>query len=394
MATQVQAKPHPGGSSQKLRGTATNLLAQLWPWLFLAGLFIYFSIEGQGFSSARSISNILVSSTLVMLMAVGQTYVIVTGGIDLSIGWTVGLSSVIFATVARDLSQDGMDSVQAIGIGIVAAIGACLLPGLINGILIAKIKVPPFIATLGMFGVIRGVAILLTSGKNVVGDIPQNVRNDLSSFGNGSLLYRIPKVAETDILTTLSKFFDAKFAFFTQPENLERLELRALQKLLPYPAVLTAIVVIVFAFILARTQFGRHIYAIGGNKEAAKRAGINVDNNLIVIYILCAFTASIAGILHVFRFTAGSPLVGEPALLDSVAAVVIGGTSLFGGEGKISGTVVGALIIAVLESGLTNLAVDSVWKFIIVGIVIIVAVLVNQAQAYLEKQQVTAGAEH
>lgn len=355
-----------------LQGKAVGVLAEIWPWVFLTSLFIFFSVAGQGFLTVRSITSVLVSSTLVMLMAIGQTYVIITGGIDLSIGWTVGLSSVISATVMRDLFNDGMQMEQAIAIGVVAGVAASLVPGLVNGILIAKIKVPPFIATLGMYGVVRGAAILLTSGKNVVGDIPKEVRDTLTQIGNGSLLYRVPGKG---------------FNFFTQPENLERAELRSLQKLLPYPVIFVAIVVVIFAFVLARTQFGRHTYAIGGNQEAARRAGINVDNHLIVIYILAAFTAGLAGILHVFRFTAGSPLVGEPALLDSVAAVVIGGTSLFGGAGKISGSVVGALIISVLATGLVIMDVDSVWQFIVVGLVIIIAVLVNQFQAYLEKQQ-------
>jgi len=152
--------------------------------------------------------------------------------------------------------------------------------------------------------------------------------------------------------------------------------------------LIVAVIVIFFAFLLARTKFGRHTYAVGDNIEAARRAGINVDRHLIQIYVIAALCAGMAGVLHVFRFTAGSPVVGEPVLLESVAAVVIGGTSLFGGEGRISGTVVGALIIGVVKSGLVSMAVDSVWQFIVVGCIIILAVLVNQAQEVLENRQV------
>ncbi len=359
-------------SRSSTRATTLSVIAQVWPWLFLLVLVTYFSITGTGFFTVRNFSNILVTSTLVMLMATGQTYVIITGGIDLSIGYTVGLASVVSAELMRTLGNNGVDPTLAIAAGVLAGLGAVLIPGLANGILIAKVKVPPFIATLGMWGIVRGAAFLLTTGKNVVGDLPADVRAVLRQVGNGSLLYRIE---------------DMGLVWFRQPDDLTREQLRSLQRLLPYPVLITAVVVLVFAFVLARTKFGRRTYAIGGSKEAALRAGINVERHLIVIYLLSALTAGIAGILHVFRFTAGSPLVGEPVLLDSVAAVVIGGTDLFGGEGRISGTVVGALIIAVLQTGLVMLNIDALWQFIVIGCTIIIAVLVNRLREYFEKQQ-------
>ncbi len=221
-----------------------------------------------------------------------------------------------------------------------------------------------------MYGIVRGVAFLLTDGQQVVGNLPDTLREVLRSIGNGSLLYYVP----TQGLT-----------LFTRPTDLPPQVLRGVVQLLPYPVIVTAVVVVIFAFILGRTQFGRHTYAIGGNQDAAIRAGINVKRHLILIYVLSAFTAGIAGVLHSFRYTAGAPQAGEAALLQSVAAVVIGGTNLFGGEGKISGAVIGAVIIGVLQTGLVILNIDSIWQFIVVGIVIIVAVLVNQAQEALER---------
>jgi ribose transport system permease protein len=194
----------------------------------------------------------------------------------------------------------------------------------------------------------------------------------LREVGNGSLVYRIP---------------DEGCVFLRQPSDLTSDQLRGLEKLAPYPVLITLVVAIFFAFILARTVFGRHTYAIGGSPEAALRAGVNVNRHLVTIYILSAFTAGIAGVLHVFRYTAGAPNAGEAQLLDSVAAVVIGGTDLFGGRGNIVGSIVGALIIGVLQTGLVQLNVDSLWRFIVVGCVIIVAVLVNQLQEILERQQ-------
>ena len=349
-----------------------EILTKSWSYLFLLGLVIFFSVTGTGFFSVRNFSTILTTSTLIMLMAIGQTYVIITAGIDLSIGWTVGLSSVTTARVMRDLAESGNDIAFAMLAGIFAGLLIALIPGLVNGVLVARIRVPPFIATLGMFGIVRGAAFLLTDGQQVVRGLSSELREALRGIGNGSLLYYLP---------------DSGFHWFTKPPDLEPQQLRFLQHLMPYPVIITALVVIIFAFVLARTKFGRHTYVIGGSEEAALRSGINVRRHLIIIYVICGFTSGIAGVLHLFRFTAGAPQAGEAALLSSVAAVVIGGTNLFGGEGDIMGAVVGALIIAVLQTGLVILNIDSIWQFIVVGIVIIIAVLVNQAQAALERLQ-------
>jgi ribose transport system permease protein len=350
--------------------TLLNLLARSWAYLFLIAMVLFFSITGPGFFSVNNFSNILVTSTLVGLMAIGQTYVVITAGIDLSIGWTVGLASVVAARTMRDLANGGMDIAPAMLLGIALALLVSLIPGVINGLLIGRVRIPPFIATLGMFGIVRGAAFLLTDGQQVVGQLPDALRDVLRALGSGSLVYLIPGQG---------------VAWLARPDGLPPEVIRGVAPLLPYPVIITAIVVLIFAFILGRTRFGRHTYAIGGNPEASLRAGINVKNHLVWIYVLSAFTAGIAGVLYLFRFTSGAPQAGEAALLQSVAAVVIGGTSLFGGEGRISGAVIGALIIGVLQTGLVILNVDAVWQFIVVGIVIIVAVLVNQLQASLER---------
>ena len=153
-----------------------------------------------------------------------------------------------------------------------------------------------------------------------------------------------------------------------------------MDRILPYPVILTAIVVAIAFFILRKTQFGRHTYAIGGNIEAALRAGIPVDRRIIQIYMLSAITAGIGGFLSTLRFTAGSAVIGDPLLLSSIAAVIIGGVSLFGGAGSVMGTVIGSLIIAVLTTGLVMLNVQAFWQFIVVGVVVIVAVLIDQSR--------------
>lgn len=361
------------------RDRIIQVLAQSWSYLFLLMIFLFFSWRGTNFFSVANISQILVNSTLVMLMALGQTFVIVTSGIDLSIAWTVGLASVVSARVMRDLMNGApllggapIDLAPALLIGVVLGLLVTVIPGFVNGVLIARIRVPPFIATLGMYGIVRGIAFLLTDGQQVVSNLPVELREFLRAFGNGSLLYNIPGLG---------------IRWFAQPVDLTPDQLRIVERWLPYPVLVTAVVVMVFGFVLSRTQFGRHTYAIGGSQDAAIRAGINVQRHLIMIYIISALAAGIAGLLYLARFTAGAPQAGEASLLDSVAAVVIGGTSLFGGAGKIRGAVVGALIIGLLKTGLVNLNIDSLWQFVVVGMVIIVAVVVNQAQALLERQK-------
>ena len=352
-----------------------DFLTRSWSYLFLIGIVVFFSVTGTGFFTVRNFSSVLTTSTLIMLMAIGQTYVIITAGIDLSIGWTVGLSSVMTARVMRDLVDGGTDVGVAIAFGILAGLAISLIPGFVNGFLVAKIRVPPFIATLGMFGILRGAAFLLTDGQQIIGGLSAELREALSTIGNGSLLFYIP---------------ERGLQWFALPPDLAPQELRNVSQLLPYPVLITLAVVIVYAFILNRMRFGRHTYIIGGSEDAAVRAGINVNRHLFMIYLMCAFTSGIAGVLHLFRFTAGAPQAGEAALLSSVAAVVIGGTSLFGGAGTIGGTVVGALIIAVLQTGLVILNVDPLWQFIVVGVVIIIAVLVNQWQEKLERFKANA----
>jgi predicted ABC-type sugar transport system permease subunit len=147
--------------------------------------------------------------------------------------------------------------------------------------------------------------------------------------------------------------------------------------------VLTAVVVVIAAFLLRKTQFGRHTYAIGGSLDAAIRTGIPVDRRIVSLYMLSAATAGIAGFLSTLRFAAGSAVIGDPLLLSSIAAVIIGGVSLFGGAGTVIGTVIGALIIAVLTTGLVMLNVAAFWQFIVIGTVVIVAVLIDQSRDLL-----------
>ena len=259
-------------------------------------------------------------------------FVIISGGIDLSLGFIMGLAAVVAAHVIN-YATPGMGAPVAILFGFLVAILVAGIPGLINGLLVSRLRVPPFIGTLGMFGVARGVAFLLAGGTTVP------VKNQLfAAIGNGRFIG------------------------------------------VPYIVWITAVFVLVMHYLLSQTRFGQHNYAIGANPQAARRAGIDIKFHLLRLYILSACCAGLAGVLYSARFNAGAAQAGEPLLLDSVAAVVIGGASLFGGSGTILGTVAGAFVIAVIQYGLVFVNVEPFWQFISVGVVIIISVLIDQAQ--------------
>lgn len=337
-----------------------EFVSRSWAWLFLLLLVAFFSVSGKGFLDLFNFQAIGANMAIMLIMALGQTFVIISGGIDLSTGFVMGLSSVGAALAMRSLSPDAPLGVVVL-VGLVAALLAGLPAGLVNGVLIARLHVPPFIGTLGMYGIARGAGFILSGGQPVSIQVP-----GLGQVGNGYLMYYYAPVGLT---------------FLTPPPGLAGAQLRQVVGILPHPLTLTIVVVLVCWFLLARTRFGQHTYAIGGNAEAARRAGIPVRRHTVRIYVLSAMLAAIAGLLYSTRFTNGAANAGDPLLLDSIAAVVIGGASLFGGAGAVSGTVIGALIIAVIQNGLVILAINPFWQFVTVGVVIILAVLVDQAKA-------------
>ncbi len=343
-------------------------LSRLWAWVFLALMIVFFVIAvpiynggSVNFLTVRNSQNILLAITPVVLLGLGQTFVIISAGIDLSVGWVMSLASVLSALAIRSAFNYGLPLFPSVVIGFLAAVAGASVVGLINGTIIAKLKVPAFIVTLGTSFIVRGVALLMSENTTVIG-LPDGIR----AYGNESLIYLIRG--------------EGGGLHFLAPPELTGEMLRRMDRILSYPVLVTAVVVAIATFVLRKTQFGRHIYAIGGNIEAALRAGIPVDRRIIQIYILSSATAGVAGFLSTLRFTAGSAVIGDPLLLSSIAAVIIGGVSLFGGAGSVMGTVIGSLIIAVLTTGLVMLNVQAFWQFIVVGIVVIVAVLIDQSR--------------
>lgn len=315
-------------------------IAELRAWIFLIFLIIFFEIWARVAHGATFVFNtynlkaISVAATAPLVLALGQTFVIISAGIDLSLGFIMGFASVIAAHMANyATAQLGLPPFPAMLFGVLCGVGMTLIPGLVNGWLIAQLKVPPFIGTLGMYGVARGAAYLIAGGMTIAISNPW-----YSSIGNDRVLG------------------------------------------VPVLVILTAVCCLVLHYMLSQTRFGQHTYAMGASKAAASRAGINVKMLTMKIYMLSAVMAGIAGVLYTGRFSAGAPQAGEPLLLLSIAAVVIGGASLFGGSGTIWGTVAGALVIAVIDYGLVFVDVEPFWQFIAVGLVIIISVLVDQAQ--------------
>lgn len=328
----------PEADHADIKKTWFQRVLDLRAWLFLAALIVGFEIwsrasfGGTFIFNPFNIQSIAIFAVAPLLLATGQTFVIISGGIDLSMGFVMGLAAVV-AAHAINFFNSLVPLPLAVLLGALVAIAVAMIPGMINGLLVSRLRVPPFIGTLGMYGVARGVAFLVAAGTTVP------VSNAFfSTLGNG-------------------RFYS-----------------------IPYIVIVAVIFVIGMHYLLSQTRFGQHNYAIGDNEQAARRAGINIKSHVLRLYILSGACAGLAGVLYAARFSAGAAQAGEPLLLDSVAAVVIGGASLFGGSGTILGTVAGALVIAVIQYGLVFINVQPFWQFISVGVVIIISVLIDQAQ--------------
>ena len=347
---------------------AAIFLSRIWAWVFLGLMVLFFVVAvpltsggSVNFLTNRNSQNILVAIVPVLLLGLGQTFVIITAGIDLSVGWVMSLASVLSALAIRGSFNSGLPLFPSVLVGFAAGVGGAAAVGFVNGVVISKLKVPAFIVTLGTSFIVRGAAYLMSENTTVIG-LPEGIR----AYGNDALIYYI-------------RGEGGGLYFLQRPEVGGEL-LRRMDIVLPYPVIVTAFVVAWAMFLLHRTQFGRHAYALGGSMDAAVRSGIPVDRRIIMLYMLSAATSGVAGCLSTLRFTAGSSVIGDPLLLSSIAAVIIGGVSMSGGSGTVIGTVIGALIIAVLTTGLVMLNVDAFWQFIVIGAVVIVAVLIDQSR--------------
>jgi ribose transport system permease protein len=274
------------------------------------------------FMTVSNLLNIAQQTSINAIVAVGMTFVIVSGGIDLSVGSIVALSGVVLGA----LLQGG----QPLPIAVAAALAAGIACGLVNGALVSAGGLPPFIATLGLMSVARGTALVFTEGRPVSG-----FDEGFRSLATGSVGF------------------------------------------IPAPVVVMIVVYGVAHLVLTRTTFGRYVYAIGGNEEATRLSGVAVRVHKTIIYGVSGVMSAVAAIVLTARLNSAQPIAGMMYELDAIAATVIGGTSLMGGEGTLAGTLVGALIMGVLRNGLNLLGVSSFLQQIVIGTVIVVAVLVD-----------------
>ncbi len=288
----------------------------------LIGLVIVFWILTPHFLTVSNLLNIAQQTSINAIIAVGMTFVIIAAGIDLSVGSIVAFSGVVLA----DSLHRGVPLLPALLVGL----GVGLLCGLANGVLISWGKLPPFIATLGMMSIARGAALLYTQGRPV------------SGFSEGF------RWISTGVMAQI-----------------------------PSPVILMVLIYVVAHFVLTRTKLGRYTYAIGGNEEAAVLSGVNVRAYKMWIYGLCGTFSGLAAIILTARLNSAQPIAGMMYELDAIAAAVIGGTSLMGGEGTVVGTLIGALIMGVLRNGLNILGVSSFIQQIVIGSVIVAAVLAD-----------------
>jgi len=299
----------------------------------LVVLVIAFSIASPDYLSVGNLVNILRQYAFVLILAVGQTLVIITAGIDLSVAATAALSgSVMGVTYAHT----GMPAWAAIGLGLLTGFAV----GLLNGLAITMWKVPDIIVTLGALTAVRGVALVVTDGLPVP---------DYSQAVEGR---RMPGVIE-----------------FLGTEDLAGI---------PWIIIVAAVCCLFGWYVLNRTRLGRSIVAVGGNREAAHVSGINVNRTKVSVYAISGLLAAVGGMMLAGRLNSANALMASGKELDTIAAVVIGGTALFGGEGRVSGTVVGVFIMGVLANGLNILGVSDFWQRIINGLIIVVVVAVDQ----------------
>jgi ribose transport system permease protein len=351
------------GNSPLSSSKALRFIIRRWALFFLATEFIIFSVSVHGFFTLRTLQNIFFFGVTYFLLGTGETFVIITGGMDLSVGFVFGFASIISAKITVGLVSAGVHPAIAVLVAFICTLLIGLIPGLLNGTLVARLKVPPFIATFSMLGITHGISELILSASGLVKNIPYLA----SQIGNGFLFYFAPGYG---------------FSFFTKPE-VRRGD--PVYEFIPNIVVIVFIFVLVFAFILKRTKFGQYVYAIGGNVEAAKRVGINVDWTLTKTYMISSFLATLGGIVYMFQYTQGKADAGASFLLDSIVAVVIGGASMYGGSGTIGGTILGALVLAVLETGLRVKGIPTFDKYILVGVILIATVLIDQFMPELKK---------
>lgn len=292
--------------------------------VFFAIILAVLAITAENFLTVSNLINVLRQSSIIGIIALGMTFVMITAGIDLSVGSVVGLAGVVFAMLAPS-------SGNAFWIPLVVGIGVGLLVGFLSAALVVWGKILPFLATLATMAIVRTAALVVTDGQVISG-----LSEPAVWLGSG----------------------------FIGP--------------VPVPVVIFVVAALICDFVLSRTKFGSHVYAVGGNEESAKKVGISVPRVLFTVYLIGGAMAALGGLVLTARLNGAAPVAGTGYELQVIAAVVIGGTSLFGGIGTIRGTVLGVLLLGVVMNGMNLLGVSSYYQLGIQGVILVLAVLLNR----------------
>ena len=292
--------------------------------LIFAGCLIFLSIAAPNFLTADNLVNVVRQSSIIGIIALGMTFIMITAGIDLSVGSVVGLAGMVFAMLAPS-------SGNALLVPLVAGLGVGLLVGFLSAALVVWGKILPFLATLATMAIARTAALVITDGQ-----VESGLSGPAEWIGSGSVGG------------------------------------------IPAPVVIFIVAALICDFVLGRTKFGSHVYAIGGNEEAAQKVGISVDRVLFTVYIIGGVLAALSGLVLTGRLDGAAPTAGTGYELQVIAAVVIGGTSLFGGVGTIRGTVIGVLLLGVVMNGMNLLGVSSYYQQGVQGVILAFAVLLNR----------------
>ena len=345
MSSDANALPSPA-----LGGDATLLLLlKARTFIALFAVFVFFALAAPNFLSVANMAILAKHVALNAILAIGMTFVIITGGIDLSVGSIVGLCGMVAGWLVLhgiDLSVLGFgytlwfNTFEIIGLALLVGVAV----GAVNGLLITRLNVAPFIATLGTLYVARGLALLSSDG----GTFPN--LNGNPDVGSASF----PALGEGSLLG------------------------------ITWPIWIMIVLACASAYLAARTPLGRYIYAVGGNERSAALSGVKVARVKMFVYMFSGFCAAIVGLIITSQLVAAHPATGETFELNAIAAAVLGGTSMSGGRGRIGGTVIGAFVIGILADGLVMMGVSSFWQTVIKGLVIIAAVVVDQAQQRLQ----------
>lgn len=350
--------------------------------LALVSIWLIFSVATNGdFLTSRNLSNLFRQMSITGILSIGMVFIIITGHIDLSAGSLMGLLGGIVAILNVWFKLDG---VVAIGITLIAGLGI----GLLNGWLVAYKKIPAFIVTLGGLLVFRGILVGMTKGTTVASLGPE-----IKFLGNAYLIDGIGIVL--GILAVCALIYNSingrklrvQYGLSITPLSVEAVKIVFAAILIglvvtvlnsyqgfPVPVLIIVILAVIFSYILTRTVFGRRVYAIGGNGEAAKLCGINVPKMTLTIFAMHGLLVAIAGILLTSRLNAASVAAGQNAEMDAIAACVIGGASLAGGVGSVGGAIVGALVMSSLDNGMSMLNIETFWQYIVKGAILVIAV--------------------